>query len=62
MLAHGYRFDLLEKARDPNDRVNKVASRILRLALSAVIIVGLVLFARTVNWHATWDWQIREAD
>jgi glycosyltransferase 2 family protein len=41
--------------------VNKATSKILRLALSAVIIVGLVLFARTVNWHATWQ-RIREAD
>ena len=31
------------------------------MVLSAVIIVGLVLFARTVNWHATWL-RIREAD
>lgn len=41
--------------------MNKATSRILRLALSAVIIVGLVLFARTVNWHATWQ-RIRDAD
>jgi uncharacterized protein (TIRG00374 family) len=35
--------------------VKKAASRILRLALSAAIIVALVLFARTVNWSTTWD-------
>ncbi len=34
--------------------MKKAVSRTIRLILSALIIVGLVLFARTVNWHATW--------
>src|SRR4249919_2246233 len=37
------------------------AAKLIRLALTAIIIVGLVLFARTVNWGVTWD-RIREAD
>ena len=41
--------------------MKKAGSRILRLALSALIITGLVLYARTVNWHATWQ-RITEAD
>ena len=41
--------------------MKKAVSRTIRLVLSAVIIVGLVLFARTVNWHATWE-RITEAD
>ncbi|MFI5230646.1 MAG: lysylphosphatidylglycerol synthase transmembrane domain-containing protein [Gemmatimonadales bacterium] len=41
--------------------MKKAVSRTLRLALSVLIIVGLVLFARTVNWHATWA-QITDAD
>ncbi|MEO7084045.1 MAG: lysylphosphatidylglycerol synthase transmembrane domain-containing protein [Gemmatimonadaceae bacterium] len=41
--------------------MKKAGSRILRLALSALIITGLVLFARTVNWHATWQ-RIIDAD
>jgi len=36
-------------------------SRALRLALTALILIGLVLFARTVKWHATWA-AIRDAD
>jgi uncharacterized protein (TIRG00374 family) len=39
----------------------KAATRLFRLGLSLLIIVGLVLFARTVNWHETWG-RIREAD
>jgi uncharacterized protein (TIRG00374 family) len=35
--------------------MNKTASRVIRLALTAIIIVGLVLFARKVNWHTTWQ-------
>jgi glycosyltransferase 2 family protein len=35
--------------------MKKAASRILRLVLSLLIIVGLVLFARKVNWHTTWQ-------
>jgi uncharacterized protein (TIRG00374 family) len=30
-------------------------SRVLRYGLTALILVMLVLFARRVNWHATWD-------
>src|SRR4249919_29307 len=37
------------------------AAKLIRLALTAIIIVGLVLFARTVNWGVTWD-RIKEAD
>src|ERR1044072_6159506 len=35
--------------------MKKAASRSLRLGLTFVIIVGLVLFARKVNWHTTWE-------
>jgi uncharacterized protein (TIRG00374 family) len=31
-----------------------VVSRVLRLGLTALIVVMLVLFARKVNWHDTW--------
>jgi len=41
--------------------MKKAGQRLIRLALSAIIIVGLVLFARTVNWHETWD-RIASAD
>lgn len=41
--------------------MNKAASRALRLGLTAVILVGLVLFARKVNWHTTWA-NIKDAD
>ncbi len=41
--------------------MKKAVSRTIRLALSVLIIAGLVLFARTVNWHATWR-RITEAD
>jgi glycosyltransferase 2 family protein len=34
--------------------MNKTVSRILRLGLTAIIVVGLVLFARKVNWATTW--------
>src|SRR4051794_35051066 len=35
--------------------MNKAASRALRLGLSLLIIAGLIMFARKVNWHTTWD-------
>src|SRR5215831_9174710 len=35
--------------------MNKAVSRSLRVVLSVAIIAGLVLFARKVNWSATWD-------
>jgi len=35
--------------------MKKAASRTLRLALTLIIVVGLVLFARKVNWHTTWQ-------
>ena len=41
--------------------MTKVVSRTIRLVLSVLIIAGLVLFARTVNWHVTWH-RITEAD
>src|SRR3954462_2558708 len=41
--------------------MKKAASRLLRVGLSAIIIVGLVLFARKVNWHTTWE-NIKDAD
>ena len=41
--------------------MKKAASRLLRIGLSALIIVGLVLFARKVNWHTTWE-NIKDAD
>ena len=39
----------------------KAATRLVRLVLSLLIIAGLVRFARTVDWHATWQ-TIRNAD
>ena len=41
--------------------MKKAASRIIRLVLSLIIVVGLVLFARKVNWHTTWQ-SIAEAN
>jgi uncharacterized protein (TIRG00374 family) len=41
--------------------MKKAVSNTLRLALSVLIIVGLVLFARKVNWHTTWQ-SIAQAD
>jgi uncharacterized protein (TIRG00374 family) len=41
--------------------MNKTASRLLRLGLTAVIIAALVLFARKVNWATTWE-SIKDAD
>ena len=35
--------------------MKKAASRSIRLGLSVIIIVALVLFARKVNWHTTWQ-------
>jgi uncharacterized protein (TIRG00374 family) len=35
--------------------VNKHVSKILRWALSAIIIVFLIIFARTINWHQAWQ-------
>ena len=35
--------------------MKKAASRALHLGLTIVIVVGLVLFARKVNWHTTWE-------
>lgn len=35
--------------------MKKAVSRTLHVVISAIIIVGLVLFARTVNWHDTWQ-------
>jgi uncharacterized protein (TIRG00374 family) len=35
--------------------MSKTASRLIRLGLSAIIIAALVLFARKVNWHSTWQ-------
>src|SRR5437764_5852919 len=35
--------------------MKKAASRGIRLGLSLLIIVALVLFARKVNWHTTWQ-------
>ena len=34
--------------------MKKAASRIVRLALTALILAALVVFARKVNWHITW--------
>jgi uncharacterized protein (TIRG00374 family) len=39
----------------------KAASRVGRLALTVVILIALVLFARKVNWHTTWQ-SITQAD
>lgn len=41
--------------------MKKAASRLIRIGLSAIIIAGLVLFARKVNWHTTWE-NIKDAD
>jgi uncharacterized protein (TIRG00374 family) len=41
--------------------MKKAASRIMRLALSLVIVLALVVFARKVNWHTTWQ-SITEAN
>jgi uncharacterized protein (TIRG00374 family) len=41
--------------------MNKAVSRSLRIGLTAIILVGLVLFARKVNWHTTWH-SIAEAN
>src|SRR5882672_7230986 len=41
--------------------MTKAASRTIRLLLTAVIIAGLVLFARKVNWHTTWE-NIKDAN
>ena len=41
--------------------MKKAVTHIIRLALSAVIIAALVLFARKVNWHSTWH-SIEQAD
>jgi len=41
--------------------MKKAVSHILRLVLSAAIIAALVLFARKVNWHTTWE-SIAEAN
>jgi uncharacterized protein (TIRG00374 family) len=35
--------------------MKKAVSRIIRLALTLLIVAGLVLFARKVNWHTTWQ-------
>lgn len=35
--------------------MKKHASRIIRVALTLVIIAALILFARTVDWHKTWE-------
>jgi uncharacterized membrane protein YbhN (UPF0104 family) len=41
--------------------MKKAVSRIFRLVLSLVIVVALVVFARKVNWHTTWQ-SITEAN
>ena len=41
--------------------MQKAASRLLRIGLSAIIIVALVLFARKVNWATTWE-SIKDAN
>jgi uncharacterized protein (TIRG00374 family) len=41
--------------------MNKALSRAGRVALTVAILIALVLFARTVNWHVTWE-RIRDAD
>jgi len=41
--------------------MKKVVSRVMRIALSLVIVVALVVFARKVNWHTTWQ-SITEAN
>src|SRR5687768_15774620 len=35
--------------------MNPSVARALRLALTALILVMLVLFARRVDWHSTWQ-------
>ncbi len=35
--------------------MNKAVSRSLRVVFTVAIIGGLVLFARKVNWHTTWE-------
>src|SRR6476660_37511 len=35
--------------------MTKHASRILRVVLTLVIVAALILFARGVNWHTTWE-------
>lgn len=35
--------------------MHKAASRSLRVLLTLVIVAALVLFARKVNWHTTWE-------
>jgi len=41
--------------------MKKAVSHGLRLGLSVIVVIALVLFARTVNWGATWT-AIRSAD
>ncbi len=41
--------------------MSKTVSRVLRLGLTVGIIAALVLFARKVNWHTTWE-SIKDAD
>jgi glycosyltransferase 2 family protein len=41
--------------------VKKSVSRTVRFTVTALILAGLVLFARTVNWHETWA-AMRSAD
>jgi uncharacterized protein (TIRG00374 family) len=41
--------------------MKQAASKILRIALSVLIIAALVVFARKVNWHTTWQ-SITESD
>jgi uncharacterized protein (TIRG00374 family) len=41
--------------------MKKFATRTLRVALTAAILVGLILFARKVNWSTTWQ-NIKEAN
>src|SRR5262249_4987229 len=50
----GGRWVLRETPGPPRERRKKVASRAIRLGLSALIIAALILFARRVNWHTTW--------
>ena len=41
--------------------MKQAASKLVRLGLSALIIAALVVFARKVNWHTTWQ-SITESD
>lgn len=41
--------------------MSKAVSRTIRLLLTLAILAGLVLFARKVNWHTTWE-SIAEAN